>query len=985
MNIETLQDRLRVRLTKLTNRHPAYCIRYDYAGQYALNEAGEMVALNLRGHQLPKDPHAWLVELPHLRYLNLSETGVSALAIPDLPNLVVLNVSDNPDLERLELPDSFPELLRADISRCALREVDWPSCSKLEWLDAGYNKLYKLNFTGTCPKLIFLNLRENELTRLHFPVGFEGLHYLYAGNCKLRELVIDGEMPNLNILDLRKNQLSELPVKQYEQLETLYVQDNPLTGYEEQQIKGDKSGNANEIIGLLRNIAASGEVPNCRAKLVVVGNGRTGKTCLVKRLRGEECLGDEIFTHGISISRLTKEHLPDVKTDQLDLKVWDFGGQEVYYATHQFFLSEEAVYIYAWTDEEIAQANRERDRVKSPVSIGEKWRAHDYWLANIRMHGKASAIVPVKTHCLQTQKTFPYKKLKKFYKLQYRALDFDAKSSEPAYLHGLKEELTRAVNNISILGKPFPRNYDSLIETLGQVRKELTVQRNALGEVSRAKFAELAGKHKIEEKDYENLLSYLRTTGEIIYYPDPDNEQLKDRIFIDPEGLTTAVYKLLKDHDRLSEEEGIFDNDYAKEKFGEANWVVLLELLIAFDLIYRKVTDTGVSFVAPQYLPKLPTRGNAQAIFNGHKREKELQYELRYPHFMPENVMINLLSRYGPYAEGVVYSNAIYFLKHDGREGCVIELVADEDDTSIIQVYTRASAAGRQLAREVLNEFHKLSKKAKLHISATTPRQWVKIKILQKALAEDNAQGEVVPTADGNGVVRKAAFMFLHQQNEIAMPKSRNSDGKTILFLSANPTSTAKLRLEEEYSEVARHMEGQESYRLHSLRQVNASEFIDAVCERMPSILHFAGHGDEGESDIQELSRSIGFNVARQGGLILYDEAKRAPKQLSTEVIYDIFESFLAEGVPLETVIFNACFSEPQARTVSKLGLTVIGTANAIADSAAIAFANGFYRVLSTGGNWESAIRRGRTKARTAGLHDMRMIKVFHNEKEVEI
>ena len=90
--------------------------------------------------------------------------------------------------------------------------------------------------------------------------------------------------------------------------------------------------------------------------------------------------------------------------------MWDFGGQEIFYATHQFFLSEEAAYIYAYSDEAIAKANKERDKKKSPSIDEEKWRAHEYWLDNIRMHGKESPIQVVRTHCLTATKQLPYER-----------------------------------------------------------------------------------------------------------------------------------------------------------------------------------------------------------------------------------------------------------------------------------------------------------------------------------------------------------------------------------------------------------------------------------------------------------------------------------------------------------------------------------------------------------------------------------------------
>ena len=31
------------------------------------------------------------------------------------------------------------------------------------------------------------------------------------------------------------------------------------------------------------------------------------------------------------------------------LAVWDFGGQEIYHATHQFFLTDQSLFVLVWS------------------------------------------------------------------------------------------------------------------------------------------------------------------------------------------------------------------------------------------------------------------------------------------------------------------------------------------------------------------------------------------------------------------------------------------------------------------------------------------------------------------------------------------------------------------------------------------------------------------------------------------------------------
>jgi hypothetical protein len=468
-------------------------------------------------------------------------------------------------------------------------------------------------------------------------------------------------------------------------------------------------------------------------------------------------LEDQTYTHGISIVHLGKQHLPNVKTPQLDLRIWDFGGQEVYYATHQFFLSEEAAYVYACTDETISEQNKKKDTVKSPKFIGEKWRNHDYWLDNIRMHSKESPILVVKTHCIEARDILPFERLNKTYNLKTQPIDFDAKSVEESYLKNLEKQLTILANTLPLLGSAIPNNYNDVITTLEREKVNKS-------ELSKSDFAGIAQKAKIEDKDIEKLLSYLKITGDIIYFP--NNKMLKDRIFINPQMLTQQVYKLIENNDELIQKEGVFDSEYAKSVLGWANWDVLIALLTSFELIYEKPSKNKkeTEFIAPQYLPRLEDKDrNAKASFEGHKIEKGLRFELHYPKFMPENVMINVLSKYGPYSIDSVYRNAIYFIKEETKESCVIECHEDERK---IKVYTNLNSEADTIAREVYEKFIELSHKAEVTISVDDCPT-VNCGILKQAVE----QNKDIPTVADGWINDNSVFDFLFENRFIEKHK----------------------------------------------------------------------------------------------------------------------------------------------------------------------------------------------------------------------
>jgi internalin A len=80
------------------------------------------------------------------------------------------------------------------------------------------------------------------------------------------------------------------------------------------------------------------------AKMLLIGEGGSGKTSLLLRLyQTEKPLPDEKeTTKGIDIYR-HKFKLANGRNFRLN--VWDFGGQEIYHATHQFFLTKRSLFV----------------------------------------------------------------------------------------------------------------------------------------------------------------------------------------------------------------------------------------------------------------------------------------------------------------------------------------------------------------------------------------------------------------------------------------------------------------------------------------------------------------------------------------------------------------------------------------------------------------------------------------------------------------
>jgi GTPase SAR1 family protein len=96
------------------------------------------------------------------------------------------------------------------------------------------------------------------------------------------------------------------------------------------------------ILNYFEEIDTQGVARLFEAKVLVVGEGRAGKTSLVRRLYQPDLPlpSEDETTKGIEVHR-HEFRMEDGRAFRLN--VWDFGGQQIYHATHQFFLTKSSL------------------------------------------------------------------------------------------------------------------------------------------------------------------------------------------------------------------------------------------------------------------------------------------------------------------------------------------------------------------------------------------------------------------------------------------------------------------------------------------------------------------------------------------------------------------------------------------------------------------------------------------------------------------
>jgi internalin A len=211
---------------------------------------------------------------------------------------------------------------------------------------------------GQLTNLRTLRLDGNRLTSLPPEMTrLTNLQELQLENNQLTALPPEiGRLTRLRSLSLAGNQLTALPWELAEPLRgglLVTLAGNPL--HEPLPKLVERGPNAlASYLGSLEDA-----IPQYEAKVLLVGEGNVGKTSLVAALREDPFVEGRPTTHGIEIRPLT---LPHPNQDvAMTLRMWDFGGQEVYRITHQFFFSPRALYLVVWNAREGQEQNHVED------------------------------------------------------------------------------------------------------------------------------------------------------------------------------------------------------------------------------------------------------------------------------------------------------------------------------------------------------------------------------------------------------------------------------------------------------------------------------------------------------------------------------------------------------------------------------------------------------------------------------------------------
>jgi Leucine-rich repeat (LRR) protein len=592
-----------------------------------LGQLTQLQMLSLWGNQLTHLPES-LGRLTRLQTLDLSRSELTALPewVCQLTQLQTLDLTDNQLTALPESLDRLTQLQTLDLSVNPLTALpEWlGQLTELRELGLLSTQLTSLpESLGQLAQLQRLSLWGNQLTDVPKSLSrLTRLRTLDLSNNHLTALPESlGQLTQLQTLSLSRNQLTALPesLGRLTQLQTLDLSHNQLTALpgslrELTELKAldlndnDRLGIPPEILGPPDAPAAAASILDYyfstrgregqalrELKLLVVGRGGAGKTSLVRRLNGERLDPAESETHGININPLELI----CHDGPVTARVWDFGGQHVLHAMHEFFLTARSLYLLVLG---------ERDDMAE--------RDATYWLQLIRSYAGSAPVVIALNKSKGRSREMDRESLQQHYGPILAWVSTECADGFDQTIGNLRAALTEAADGMSEIRDLFPSKWWKVKEWLEEMDDPYidfaTYQKRCKG----------LGEQ--DPKRQETLAARLNDLGIAINYA--EDERLHDTTVLRPDWLANGIYAILRandsNHDRRYAPDAMLTvkslgpiyaaaeklNMLKATDYPPDMWPFLLRLMGLFQLAFP-IDDRGKTLLVPTLLPAEPPPG----------------------------------------------------------------------------------------------------------------------------------------------------------------------------------------------------------------------------------------------------------------------------------------------------------------------------------------------------------------------------------------
>lgn len=491
---------------------------------------------------------------------------------------IVLNNCELNAIPKCLFEISSLRVLSLASNRIGSLEYRFDRLQYLEYLDLSKNEIVEMppSIYGL-KNLVFLNLHKNQIAELSKDIRkLASLETLLLSENKLTRVPDDiieldalwKYTERLNDINFEKNkavrsQTYELAARLRDEERHLFHEGKTGINFDGNDIENlppelVKNGR-NKILEYWHSLSHGESLPVNEFKLILVGDGGSGKTSLLKRITTGEFDKNEKQTHGINIQSWRLKH----GEKEVSANLWDFGGQEIMHSTHQFFLSNRSLYI-------VVIDSRREDKV-------------EYWLKHIEaLGGNSPTLIVINKIDENAGFDVNRKFLLKKYPNIFAITKVSCSTGEG--LEALISSIKGALDKVSHLNTLWPKSWFLLKQRLETINENF---------ISITTFHELCKELEIYSKSSQStLLDFFHDLGVMLRFKDFG---LNDTSVLNPHWVTEGVYRIINSK-KLAEHLGILkyellESILPKEIYPRQQHNFLVSLMEKFELCYKISTD----------------------------------------------------------------------------------------------------------------------------------------------------------------------------------------------------------------------------------------------------------------------------------------------------------------------------------------------------------------------------------------------------------
>ncbi len=562
--------------------------------------------LDLFGNVIQTIPD-WFFQFKFLENLSLKNNSIKDFPtiVFTLENLVSLNLSENQINEISE--HNFANLMnieKVDISYNSIKVIEFKKIdvTKCNNLNIKGNKLEKFpKIISQITTLEKLNLSENNISSFSDDALFD-LENLLELDLSYNELTYlpssIGKLKKLKKLNLSGNKISSLPIE-FENLislESLELDGNPIGNAPIEISNQGVSGIINYYLSLGDNVQLF------EAKLLIVGQGNVGKTYLMNRLM-HDSIPETKTTEGIDIKTWK---IKTLSSSDFRINIWDFGGQEIYHSTHQFFLTKRSLYLLVW------EARTDQHLI-----------SFDYWLNVIRLLSNNSPVIIALNKIDERISNIDEKSLKTKFK---NIVDFHQVSAVTGQnIELLVNKIGSEIDSLPLIGDKLPKVWMEIRNNLESLESNY---------ITTEEYLSICNQNGLSNKRAIFLSQYFHDLGVFLHFQ--DDTLLRNLIFLKPEWATNAVYKILDSKDVITRD-GEFDSEMLDSilyEFERDKRPYIVTLMKKFELCFEVEKNV---YLIPELL-------KPERIEFDWNYKDNLRFEYHYD-FMPAGIMGRFIVR----------------------------------------------------------------------------------------------------------------------------------------------------------------------------------------------------------------------------------------------------------------------------------------------------------------------------------------------------